>query len=57
MKFSEMKYERPDSENARAEAERIRTAFIDAESFEAAEKAFLEWDRFSAHIDTMMSLA
>ena len=57
MKFSEMKYERPDSENARAEAERIRTAFIDAESFEAAEEAFLEWDRFSAHIDTMMSLA
>ncbi|MBQ8134356.1 MAG: M3 family oligoendopeptidase, partial [Clostridia bacterium] len=57
MKFSEMKYKRPDVEEAKKQAEEIKKNFISAESFEDAEKAFLDWDRFSSHIDTMMSLA
>ena len=57
MKFSEMKYERPDLEAVKMKAERLQHDFNCAESFQNAEKAFLEWDRLSAHIDTMMSLA
>ena len=57
MKFSEMVYERPDIEEAKKQAEKIITAFTDAETFEDAETAFLQWDRFTGHIDTMMSLA
>ena len=57
MKFSEMKYERPDVEEAKKQAEIIKNKFNNAESFEDADKAFLDWDRFSSHIDTMMSLA
>ena len=57
MKFSEMKYERPDPEKSKLFAEKIKNDLTSADSFEKAEKAFTEWDRFSAHIDTMMSLA
>ncbi len=57
MKFSEMKYERPDIEASKKYAGQIKQKFIDAKSFEAADKAFMEWDKFTLHIDTMMSLA
>lgn len=57
MKFSEMKYERPDPEAAKQRAEEIKTAFMKAGSFEEAEAAFLSWDRFTSHIETMISLA
>lgn len=57
MKFSEMKYERPELESTKKTAEALKKSFTEAVSFEACEKALLEWDRLSAHTDTMMSLA
>lgn len=57
MKFSEMKYERPNIDEAKEKASSIKNNFANAETFEAAENAFLEWDKFTSHIDTMMSLA
>lgn len=57
MKFSKMIYERPDLEKAKLTAEKIKSSFTDADSFESAEKAFIEWDKFTSHIETMMSLA
>lgn len=57
MKFSEMKYERPDLEQVKANADDIKQRFQNADTFEAADRAFLDWDQMTAHIDTMMSLA
>ena len=57
MKFSDMKYERPDLEKVKNDAQRIMKSFDSAENVDSAEKAFLEWDRFSSHTETMMSLA
>lgn len=52
-----MKYERPDVEQIKALAAQIQKDFADAQTAQAAEQAFLQWDRISAHTDTMMSLA
>ena len=57
MKFSEMKYERPAIEQAASDTDRIKHELENAASFEAADKAFLEWEKLSSHIDTMMSIA
>ncbi len=57
MKFSEMKYVRPELEDIKVRAEKIKQDFVNAEDADSAEKAFLEWDEFSSHIDTMASLA
>ena len=57
MKFSEMKYERPDIDEIRRSADSIRKEFENAESLEAADECFRKWDRLIAHTDTMMSLA
>ena len=57
MKSSEMQYERPNIDEIRVKADEIKQALINAEDFETADKAFMEWDRLSAHTDTMMSLA
>lgn len=57
MKFSEMKYERPDIEKARISADEIKNDFQTAENFETVDKAFIKWDNLSKHIDTMFSIA
>lgn len=57
MKFSEMKYERPDVEIFRSMADSIKEQFSSAKTFEEADKAFLEWDSCSSHVETMMSIA
>ena len=57
MKFADMIYERPDIEKVRTYAEDIKKRFQNAETFEQADCAFLEWDKMTAHVDTMMSLA
>lgn len=57
MKFSEMKYERPDVDVFRTEAEKIKSEFTSAKDFNEADRAFLKWDKLSGHVDTMMSLA
>ena len=57
MKFSEMKYERPDFDSFKSKAEGIISAFSRAESFEQADTEFLRWDKLSGHVETMMGLA
>lgn len=57
MKFSEMQYERPDIEAVQKRASYLMQSFINAQNFDEVDKAFIEWDSFVQHIDTMMSLA
>ena len=57
MKFSEMQYERPNIDDMKKQADEIKQRFANAKNFETADTAFIEWDKMSAHIDTMMSLA
>ncbi len=57
MKFSEMIYERPDIDVFRKSAQELMSQFEKAENAADADKIFLEWDKLSSHIDTMMSLA
>lgn len=56
MKFSEMKYERPDfklfEEGAKAAVEALKNASDAA----AAEKAYLQWDKLCGHFGTMSNL-
>ena len=57
MKFSEMQYERPNIDDIKRQADQIKERFTNAQDFETADTAFIEWDKMSAHVDTMMSLA
>ena len=57
MKFSEMKYERPDLQQSKIIADKIQNELKNAVTFEQADKAFIDWDQFTAGIDTMISLA
>ena len=57
MKFSEMQYERPNIDDMKKQADEIKQRFANAKNFETADTAFIEWDKMSAHVDTMMSLA
>ena len=53
MKFSEMKYVRPDMDNIRSEAEKIALAIENADS---AEKARAAYDEFSAAADNFSTM-
>lgn len=57
MKFSEMKYTRPDMEAAKNELSALTDALKNAESYGAAKKAFLECDALIRRIDTASTLA
>ena len=57
MKFPEMKYERPIYESILSNEKEIQSNFSKAKDFESADNAFCAWDRFTAHIDTMINLA
>ena len=57
MKFSEMKYERPDFEAAKKLIAENTEKLSAAKSFEEAEKIFLEVDRESGALQTMISIA
>lgn len=57
MKFSEMKYEKPDFEKLAERAEKIRAEIENAATFDDADKAFMEYDSYSKHIATLYSLA
>ncbi len=57
MKFSEMKYEKPDFEKLAERAEKIRAEIENAATFDEADKAFMEYDSYSKHIATLYSLA
>lgn len=57
MKFSEMKYEKPDFEKLAERAEKIRAEIENAATFDDADRAFMEYDSYSKHIATLYSLA
>ena len=57
MKFSEMKYEKPDFEKLAEQAEQIRKNIENASSFEEADKAFIDYDNFTRKVATLFSLS
>ena len=57
MKFSEMPYTRPDIEGAKAKLAELTAALTAASDFEAADKLFLEMEKESAEIETLISIA
>lgn len=54
--FKDMPYERPDLEAVKAAYARLTEQLAGAESFEAAEGAFLEKDRLDRHVQTAAEL-
>ena len=57
IKFEEMPYERPDLDKVKQELQEITETFKNAESFEEANKAFIEFDTKQRHIQTLMTLS
>jgi len=56
MKFSQMPYERPDSETVKKELSALTEAFKNAKSFAEAEEIFLKSQNYSKHIETLATL-
>ncbi len=56
MKFSEMKYTRPDVEAVNSKLNELCESLASAESYEAAREIFLEKEKLSRHIETMATL-
>ncbi len=57
MKFNDMKYVRPDVEQLKEQVNGLIEKLNGAESFEEAEKVFLEYDELTGHVETMLTLA
>ena len=57
MKFTEMKYERPDLESVKKEIQALVEAFAGAESYEAAHELFLKKDALTRHVMTFREMA
>ena len=57
MKFNEMKYVRPEIDEIKAQVESLIERLNKAESFEEAEKVFLEYDVLTGHVETMLTLS
>lgn len=57
MKFSEMKYERPDVDVVSKEEKEIIRRFSEAETYDDALQAYRDWDKISSHVCTMSSIA
>lgn len=57
IKFSEMKYERPDMENLKPELLRLTQKLKKADSYKSAKEVFLEKENFQKHLITMRNLA
>ena len=57
MKFSQMKYERLDTESLKHDIENITEKFKSADCYNAAREAFIELDRLNRHYMTMETLA
>jgi len=57
MKFSQMAYERPDLEKVKQQLTELTDSLEKAESFEEANKVFLEEDAFCRHVETLSTLA
>ena len=56
-KFNEIEYCRPDSEQSKAKMLKLIKEFENADSFETAHKAFLEWNSFNQELETMYVVA
>ncbi|MBQ5333305.1 MAG: M3 family oligoendopeptidase [Oscillospiraceae bacterium] len=56
MKFSEMKYTRPDMETLKAAADKAADSIKNAKSPEEAAEAYLQWDKAGGSYNTMYSL-
>ncbi len=56
MKFSEMKYERPDAEKLKEELTALTEKLSSSESYEAAREVFLECEKLNKHIETLSTL-
>lgn len=57
MKFSEMKYERPQLEEMKKQITALTDAFRGAKSYEEAKELFLKKETLEKHIDTLATLA
>ena len=57
MKFSEMKYERPDLEAVKTQLRELTEALKTADSYETAREAFIKKDDLEKHIGTFEQLA
>ncbi len=57
MKFSQMAYERPDLEKVKQQLTELTDSLKRAESYEEANKVFLEEDTFCRHVETLSTLA
>ena len=57
IKFEEMPYERPNLNKVKQELQEITETFKNAESYEEANKAFIEFDTKQRHIQTLMTLS
>lgn len=57
MKFSEMKYKRPDAEKIKATLISMTERLKNAENYGEAKKVFLENEKFTKHILTMQTLS
>ena len=56
MKFSEMKYTRPDAASLKEQLSDLTERFRRADSYDTAKEVFLEWEKFNGHIITLGTL-
>ena len=56
IKFSDMKYERPDIKEVKAEFEKLTAELAKADSYEKAKELFLAKDKIERHIYSLVSL-
>lgn len=56
MKFSEMKYQRPDIEAIKGDAGKLIARFKDAKDYNEAREIFLQWENLMKHVDTMATI-
>ena len=57
MKFSQMKYERPDAEQLKAELNGLTEKLKAAKSYTEAKELFLAEEKLNKHISTLANLA
>ncbi|MCR4564168.1 MAG: M3 family oligoendopeptidase [Clostridiales bacterium] len=57
MKFSDMKYNRPDIESVKAEYKKLTERFSGAKDYNEARNVFIEVDRLNRHVMTQSTLA
>lgn len=56
MKFKDMPYSRPDPDEVKRDIAAFTEKFAASASFEEADRIFLEYDRYSRHINTLSNL-